>query len=227
MRTVIVIPAFNEEETIERVVAAIPPAAADQIIVVDNGSTDRTPVLAQAAGADVVHEMQRGYGRACFAGFNAAADADIVVFMDGDGADNPAQIPELVRPIEQDRADLVVGSRERGETDPGALLPHARFGNWLAARLMRLLYGLRVTDLGPFRAIRRDVLMSLNMQEMSYGWPTEMMVKAAKRGYRVLEIPVDYRRRAGGRSKISGTVRGTVLAAYFIIGTTIKHAFTQ
>jgi hypothetical protein len=132
-----------------------------------------------------------------------------------------------VEPIRTGEADLVVGSRVRGEQEPGALLPHARFGNWLAARLMRRLYGLHVTDLGPFRAIRRNVLLALEMQEMTYGWPTEMMVKAARRGYRVVEVPVSYRRRAGGRSKISGTVRGTVLAAYHILGTTVRYAFGE
>jgi glycosyltransferase involved in cell wall biosynthesis len=227
MKTVVVIPAFNEEETIRDVLYAIPPGAANRVIVVDNASTDRTPELARDAGADVIYEAQRGYGAACYAGFRASTDADVIVFMDGDGADNPGQIPDLLQPIVRDRADLVIGSRERGEAEPGALLIHARFGNWLAARLMGLLYDLRVTDLGPFRAVRRDVLAALDMQEMTYGWPTEMMVKAAKCGCRVLEIPVDYRNRAGGKSKISGTVRGTILAAYFILGTTIKHAWTQ
>lgn len=225
MHTALVIPVFNEEETIEGVLAAIPPEAVDRVITVDNGSTDRTAELARGAGADLVREPRRGYGSACFAGFRAAAEADIIVFMDGDGADNPEQIPDLIRPIVDGRADLVIGSRERGDAAPGALRIQVRFGNRLAAWLMRLLYGLQVTDLGPFRAIRREVLAALDMQEMTYGWPTEMMVKAARRGYRVLEVPVDYRPRAGGKSKISGTVRGTVLAGYFILGTTLKHAW--
>lgn len=225
MHTTVVIPALNEEDTIEGVLAEIPSNAVDRVIVVDNGSTDRTSELARQSSADVVREERRGYGSACFAGFRSAVEANIIVFMDGDGADNPAHIPELTRPIEEGRADLVIGSRERGQAEPGALRIQARAGNWLAAQLMRLLYGLRVTDLGPFRAIRREVLEALDMQEMTYGWPTEMMVKAARRGYRVLEIPVDYRKRAGGRSKISGTIRGTLLAGYFILGTTIKHAW--
>jgi glycosyltransferase involved in cell wall biosynthesis len=224
MSVTVVIPALNEEETIVGVLDGIPGTIVDQVIVVDNGSTDATARLAQAHGALVVREDRRGYGAACYAGFQTTS-AEVVVFMDGDGADNPVQIANLAAPILADEADLVIGSRTRGEVERGALLPHARFGNWLAALLMRALYGLRVTDLGPFRAIRRSVLAELDMQEMTYGWPTEMMVKAAKNGYRVMEIPVDYRRRAGGRSKISGTIRGTALAAYYILGTTIKHAW--
>jgi len=223
-RITAIIPALNEASTIADVIAAIPHGVIDRVIAVDNGSTDETARVAQAAGACVVYEPRRGYGFACHAGARAAEDADILVFLDGDGADDPPEIPWLVDPIRAGQADLVVGSRARGEREPGALLPHARFGNWLAAQLMRQLYGLHVTDLGPFRAIRRPVLEALHMQEMTYGWPTEMMVKAAKQGYRVVEVPVSYRRRAGGKSKISGTVRGTVLAAYFILGTTLRYA---
>jgi glycosyltransferase involved in cell wall biosynthesis len=223
----VIIPALDEEATIGGVLADIPPGVVDCVIVVDNGSVDATARVAREGGAQVVREDRRGYGWACYAGCVAAREADILVFMDGDGADDPAQIVDLVRPIRAGEADLVLGSRERGEKEPGALLPHARFGNWLAARLMRALYDLRVTDLGPFRAIRRETLDALDMREMTYGWPTEMMVKAAKRGCRIVEIPVDYRNRAGGRSKVSGTVRGTVLAATFIIGTTLKHAWTK
>ena len=173
----------------------------------------------------MIHEPRQGYGFACMAGTLEAAEADILVFMDGDGADNPAQLPSLIHPIAHDEADLVIGSRERGKAEPGSLMPQARFGNWITARLMQLLYGMRVSDLGPFRAIRREVLEVLDMQEMTYGWTTEMMVKAAKLGYRIHEVPVDYRRRIGGRSKISGTLRGTLLAGYAIMGTTIKHAW--
>lgn len=219
-----IIPALNEASTIADVIGAIPSGVVDHVIVVDNGSTDETARVARAAGARVVREPRRGYGFACHAGAQAAGDADILVFLDGDGADDPREIPHLIDPIRAGHADLVIGSRTRGEREPGALLPHARFGNWLAARLMRWLYGLHVTDLGPFRAIRRPVLQALDMQEMTYGWPTEMMVKAARRGYRVVEVPASYRRRAGGRSKISGTLRGTVLAAYHILGTTLKYA---
>lgn len=222
--TTVIIPALNEAETIADVIRTIPADSADRVILVDNGSVDGTAKLAKDAGAEVVHQARRGYGAACHAGFSAAEEADVLVFMDGDGADVPDDIRRLTAPIQRGKADLVIGSRTQGEAEPGALLPHARFGNWLASRLMRALYGLDVSDLGPFRAVRRDVLAALEMQEMTYGWPTEMMVKAARQGYRVLEIPVAYRRRAGGRSKISGTLRGTILAAYHIIWTTLKYA---
>lgn len=225
MHVTIIIPALNEEATIADVVSGVLERIDGQVIVVDNASTDATAERARSAGALVVPEPHKGYGAACFAGFRAARDADVVVFMDGDGAFNPVQIEDLLAPIIADEADLVLGSRTQGRREPGALFIHARFGNWLTSQLMRWWYGLRVTDLGPFRAIRSDVLDALDMQEMTYGWPTEMMVKAAKHSYRVVEIPVDYFRRAGGRSKISGTLRGTILAAYFILGTTVKHAF--
>lgn len=225
MRVAIIIPAFNEEATIADVVAGVPKDVAGQVIVVDNASTDATAERAQTAGARVVHEPYKGYGAACFAGFRAAQEVEIVVFMDGDGVFNPLQIQSLIDPISTEEADLVLGSRTLGRREPGALLKHARFGNWLAAQLMRWLYSLRVTDLGPFRAIRVNVLRALDMQEMTYGWPTEMMVKSAKRGYKIVEVPVDYYRRAGGVSKISGTLQGTILAGYYIIGTTVKHAF--
>ncbi|MGD8633053.1 MAG: glycosyltransferase family 2 protein [Anaerolineales bacterium] len=225
MKTALIIPALNEESVIGQVLAEIPRDFSGQTIVVDNGSSDGTADEAGAAGFRVIYEPRHGYGYACMAGYLAADDADILVFMDGDGADNPAQIPALVQPIEQDLADLVLGSRELGSAEPGALLPQARIGNWIAARLMHLLYGLRVSDLGPFRAVRREVLDALEMQEMIYGWTTEMMVKAAKHGFRIQEVPVDYRQRLGGQSKISGTLRGTFSAGYHILGTTFRHAF--
>jgi glycosyltransferase involved in cell wall biosynthesis len=219
-----IIPALNEEATIAGVIRAVPSESVSQVIVVDNGSTDRTGQIAQDYGAWVVSEPVPGYGRACFAGLKAARNFEILVFLDGDGADDPAQIPVLVELIQSQQADLVIGSRMRGKSEPGAILPHARFGNWLTSQMMRYLYGTRVTDLGPFRAVRREVLDRLDMQEMTYGWPTEMLVKAARLGYRIAEVPVDYRRRAGGVSKVSGTLRGSVLAAYSIIGTTLKYA---
>ncbi len=220
-----VIPAFNEESTIGAVVNSIPPGSVDRILVVDNGSQDATAETAQASGAEVVFEPRRGYGAACHAGYKAAPEADALVFLDGDGADDPGEIGLLLAPIRAGQADLVIGSRVRGAAEPGALLPHARFGNWLASRLMRLLYGLEVTDLGPYRAVRRPALDQLDMQEMTYGWPTEMMVKAAKRGLRILEVPVSYRRRAGGRSKISGTLKGTILAGYHILRSTLRYVW--
>ncbi|NDJ61364.1 MAG: glycosyltransferase family 2 protein [Chloroflexi bacterium] len=220
-----IIPALNEETTIGAVVGAVPRDVVQRVIVVDNGSTDQTVSIAQANGAEIVTETRRGYGYACYAGAAAATDAAVLVFLDGDGSDDPTEIPLLLAPIHEQAADLVIGSRERGYHEPGALLPHARFGNGLAALLMRWLYGLKVTDLGPFRAIRQPVYASLDMQELTYGWTTEMMVKAAKQNYKIVEIPISYYRRAGGKSKISGTIRGTILAAYYIISTTIKYAY--
>jgi hypothetical protein len=177
----------------------------------------------------VVSEPRAGYGNACAAGVAAALKqkAEVLVFLDADGSFDPAQIPDLVTPIETSQADLVLGSRPAGGMEAGAMPPHAQFGNWLVARLMRLIYGLRVTDLGPYRAIRAELLSRLGMQEMTYGWPTEMMVKAARTGAQVVEIPVRYRVRRGGRSKVSGTVRGTLLATYAILFVTLRHAFGQ
>jgi glycosyltransferase involved in cell wall biosynthesis len=223
----IIIPARNEEEPLPDVIAEIPPQVSRLIVVVDNDSTDRTAEVARAAGAFVVHEPQAGYGYACAAGVRAAVGqgAEILIFLDADGSFDPAQILDLLAPIEAGQADLVLGSRPAGGMEPGAMPAHARFGNWLVARLMRLLYRLSVSDLGPFRAIRASLLDQLSMSEMTYGWPTEMMVKAARRGARVVEVPVRYRVRRGGRSKVSGTVRGTVLATYFILFITLRHAF--
>ncbi|MGD9316922.1 MAG: glycosyltransferase family 2 protein [Anaerolineae bacterium] len=227
MNVAVIIPARNEEIPLPGVIAEIPPQCADLVIVVDNGSTDRTAEVAQQAGALVVHEPRAGYGYACAAGVRAAAerDAQVLVFLDADGSFDPAQMAGLLAPIEDEDADLVVGSRPAGGMEPGAMPPHARFGNWLVARLMRLLYGLRVTDLGPYRAIRLDLLSRLRMREMTYGWPTEMMVKAARLDAGVVEVPVRYRVRRGGRSKVSGTVRGTFLATYYILFVTLRYAF--
>lgn len=227
LKTAIIIPARNEEAPLPGVIAEIPLGVADVVIVVDNGSTDRTAEVAQQAGAIVVREPLAGYGHACAAGVQAAEerDAEVLVFLDADGSFDPGQIPDLLAPIEAAQADLVLGSRPAGGMEPGAMPPHARFGNWLVARLMRLFYGLRVTDLGPYRAIRAGLLARLDMQEMTYGWPTEMMVKAARQHARVVEVPARYRVRRGGRSKVSGTVRGTILATYAILFVTLRYAF--
>ncbi len=227
LNAAVIIPARNEEVPLPGLLAEISPGVADVVIVVDNGSTDRTADVAQAAGAWVVQEPRAGYGFACAAGVGAAEErgAEVLVFLDADGSFDPAQIPDLLAPIEARQADLVLGSRLGGGMEPGAMAPHARLGNWLVARLMRLLYGLQVTDLGPFRAIRADLLARLEMQEMTYGWPAEMMVKTARRGARVVEVPVRYRVRRGGQSKVSGTVRGTMLATYFILFVTLRYAF--
>jgi glycosyltransferase involved in cell wall biosynthesis len=225
-RITAVIPARDEEGAIGKVIAALPRHLVQQVIVVDNGSTDNTAGVASAAGAVVVAEARPGYGRACAAGVRAAGDAEVILFLDGDYSDFPEEAPSLLAPILEGTADLVIGSRLRGTREPGALPPHQLFGNWLVSRLMRLLYGMRITDLGPFRAIRADLLASLKMREMTYGWPTEMMVKAARQGARITEVPVSYRKRIG-RSKISGTVRGTVLATYYIFGVTLRYALPR
>jgi glycosyltransferase involved in cell wall biosynthesis len=198
----------------------------DAVVVVDNGSVDRTAEVAQQAGARVVREPRTGYGYARAAGVEVARaqGAEILAFLDGDGSFDPAQLPDLLAPIEAGRADLVLGSRPAGGMEPGAMPPHARFGNWLVSRLMGTLYDLEVTDLGPYRAIRADLLARLAMREMTYGWPTEMMVKAARAGAQVVEVPVCYRVRRGGRSKVSGTIRGTLLATYFILFVTLRSA---
>ncbi len=229
MHVTVIIPALNEAGNIRRLVGEIPSilplVSALGVIVVDNGSTDATAVEAHEAGAKVVYEPRRGYGYACAAGLVAAVEADIVLFMDGDGSFDPAEMELLIRPIVEDRADLVFGSRV-AHIELGAMPPHQRFGNRLVSRLMGLLYGLQVTDLGPYRAIRRDLLLSLNMCEMTFGWPTEMMVKTARAGSRMVEVPVHYRKRWSGQSKVSGTLRGTLLATYFILGVTLRYAFT-
>jgi glycosyltransferase involved in cell wall biosynthesis len=219
----IVIPALDEEESIGQVLTAIPRDGIGEIIVVDGGSTDDTATIARAAGARVICEPRRGYGRACAAGV-AAASGDIILFLDADGADDPGQIPDLLAPILAGEADVVLGSRLAGNMAPDAMPWHQRFGNWLAARLIRWLYGLPLTDLSPFRAIRRESLLALGMEELTHGWPTEMIVKAARGGWRIAEVPVHYRARSGGRSKISGTVRGTILAAYHILRTIFLYA---
>lgn len=207
--------------------AEIPADTVSAVIVVDNGSSDDTARVAVRAGAAVVSEPRAGYGYACAAGIRAAAEqgTEVLVFLDADGSFDAGQIPDLLAPIKADLADLVLGSRPSGGMERGAMPSHARFGNWLVAKLMRLIYGLHVTDLGPYRAIRMELLSRLGMQEMTYGWPTEMMVKAACLGARVVEVPVRYRVRRGGRSKVSGTVRGTMLATYYILFVTLRYAY--
>jgi len=226
VRVAVIIPAHNEEVTLPGVVAEIPPGAAHTVLVVDNGSSDRTVEVAHGVGALVVSEPRIGYGYACAAGSYAAMQlgAEILLFLDADGSFDPAQIPDLVAPLQASQAQLVLGSRTVGGMEPGAMPIHARFGNWLMAWLMRVLYGLRVTDLGPYRAIRADLLSRLRMQQMTYGWPVEMMVKAARCGARVVEVPVRYRLRRGGQSKVSGTVKGTLRATYAILFVTLRYA---
>jgi glycosyltransferase involved in cell wall biosynthesis len=225
-RIAAVIPALNEAPSIGAVVRGLRAhhgRLLHQIIVVDNGSTDGTAAIAQAAGATVVTEPRRGYGYACLAGVVAAEDADIVVLLDGDAADDPADLPRVLGPLLEGSADLVVGSRALGAREPGSMTPHQVFGNWLAATLMRGIYRITVTDLGPFRAVRRARLLDLEMHEMTYGWSVEMMVKAARIGLRYHEIPVTYRRRAGGVSKVAGTLNGSLRAGWCILSTTVRY----
>jgi glycosyltransferase involved in cell wall biosynthesis len=221
--TVVVIPALNEAGHIGELVRETARQPGVEVIVVDNGSTDGTEKIAAAAGARVVKEPRRGYGFACAAGA-AATDADFIVFLDGDYSSLPSEMPVLLGPIMNGSADLVLGSRVMGGIKPGAMPIHQRFGNRLATGLMGLLYGLRVTDLGPYRAIRSDLLDQLQMREMTFGWPTEMMVKSARLKARITEVPVSYHPRRSGRSKVSGTVKGSVLAGYYIIGVTLRYA---
>ena len=219
----VIIPTLNEAESIAAVLAAIP-SEAGEVLVVDSGSTDGTPEIARQAGARVIAEPRRGYGYACAAGLRAA-QGTVVVFLDGDGADDPAHLLELAGPVLADQAEMALGSRLRGRLAAGAMPWHQRFGNWLSAGLIRGLYGLAVTDLSPYRAVRRSALLELEMREMTYGWPTEMIVRAARAGWRIREIPVRYRPRLGGRSKISGTLKGTLLATVFILGTILRYAW--
>ena len=214
-RICVIIPALNEERAIGRVIADIP-AWVDRVVVADNGSTDRTADIARGAGAVVVAESEPGYGAACLAGLTAIADADIVVFLDGDYSDYPEEMTSLVDPIIARGADMVIGSRVLGVREAGALTPQQRFGNWLATRLIRLIWGTRYTDLGPFRAIRVSSLDRLAMRDRTYGWTVEMQIKAAMHAMAVSEVPVRYRRRIGV-SKISGTIKGTIKAGWTIL----------
>lgn len=223
-KVAVIIPALNEAGSIRSLVCELRAMHAVEVIVVDNCSTDTTAAEAQSAGARVVVEPRRGYGYACAAGVAAAQDAEIVAFIDGDYSYLPSELPVILAPILAGQADLVLGSRPLGQISKGALPAHQRFGNWLAARLMNALYGLHLTDLGPYRAIRRPLLLALEMREMTYGWPAEMIVKAARRGARLVEVPVTSHSRRAGRSKVSGTLRGSLLAAWCILGVTIRYS---
>jgi len=224
----VIIAALNEEEAIANVVASVPRDIANEIIIVDNGSTDRTAEVAAAAGARVVTESQRGYGRAFRAGLRSiSSDCEIVVFLDGDGSDYPEMMNRLVEPIMEGTHDFVISSRTRGRRERGSMNWHQVFAGYMVGFFLRLLYGVRSTDMGPFRAIRRDALERLNMREETYGWPLEMQMRAARAGLRTLEVPVDYRRRAGGQSKIAGTVSGSIKAASRILFTLARIALQR
>jgi glycosyltransferase involved in cell wall biosynthesis len=223
----VIIPALNEEESLPFVLGELPWSSLDQVILVDNGSQDRTAEVAAAHGALVVHERQRGYGAACLAGVRAALEADVLIFLDADGSFDARDIPRLTDPIERGQAELVLGSRLAGRREPGAMPLHGVFGNWLVAMAISRLAGIHITDLGPFRAIKRATLERLRMEERTYGWPSEMIVKAVKHGVPICEVPVSYRRRRAGQSKVSGTWRGTLGASYRILRVTVKYARTH
>jgi len=227
-RIAAVIPALNEALSIARVVEGLQGQtllASGEIIVVDNGSTDGTGEIARAAGARVVREERRGYGYACLAGVLAARDAEVIVLLDGDAADDPGDLPRVLGPLLRGEADLVVGSRvaEPGSRARGSMTWQQVFGNRLAASLMRALYGIRVSDVGPFRTIRRDRLLALEMREMTYGWPSEMIVKAARMGYRYREVPVRYHRRLGV-SKVGDTLAGSLKVGWRIVSTILRYS---
>ena len=222
---VVIIPAFNEENGVGQVIREIPREFVKEIIVVNNNSTDNTERIAKEAGATVLREPIPGYGRACLKGIDYLKQMnpkpEIVIFLDADHSDYPEEIPTLLKPIFEG-ADLAIGSRALGKKEQGAMTPQQIFGNWLATRLLDLFYGVKSTDLGPFRAIKYTTLIELDMQDKTYGWTVEMQLKAAKNGFRCVEVPVRYRRRIGF-SKISGTAKGTILAGYKILATIFKY----
>jgi glycosyltransferase involved in cell wall biosynthesis len=219
----VVIPTFNEAESIASVIAAMPRDIVDRVIVADGGSADGTPDKARRAGAEVI-AVGRGYGLACLKGAQVADSADIVVFMDGDGADDPAAMAALVAPIRSGAYDFVIASRALGRREPGSMAWHQLLAGRIAGILTRLLYGVRYTDMCAYRAIRRDTLLTLGMRELSYGWNLEMQMRVARAGLRVLEVPVAYRRRFGGQSKVAGTLQGSIKAGLKIISTFARVA---
>ena len=225
----VLIPAWNEEEALPMVLADLPKNWVRNVIVCDNGSTDGTAKTAHANGAQVVGQPERGYGNACLAGIRylqtlpPSEQPDIVVFLDGDYSDYPDELPNVVAPILNDNMDMVIGSRRLGGMQPGAMTFPQRFGNWLAPLLIRWFYGQRFSDLGPFRAIRWEQMLAMQMEDKNFGWTVEMQVKAAKMKLRCAEVPVKYRKRAGGKSKVSGTIKGAFLAGVKIIATIFKH----
>ncbi|MDP4586771.1 MAG: glycosyltransferase family 2 protein [Flavobacteriales bacterium] len=222
----VIIPAWNEEQSIAKVIADLPASHVREVVVVDNNSTDQTSKVAAEAGATVLLERKQGYGAACLKGIahvnKKALPPDIIVFIDGDYSDYPEQLPELVAPIINEGMDMVIGSRAIGQREKGAMMPQQIFGNWLATSMMRVLYGVRFTDLGPFRAITTKALNAIEMKDQTYGWTVEMQVKAAKKGLKFTEVAMNYKRRIGV-SKVSGTLKGTILAGYKIITTILKY----
>ena len=225
----VIIPAYNEENAIAKVIQDIPPIV-DQIIVVNNNSTDNTYNVAKAAGATVINELKRGYGYACLSGMRYISlqetKPDIIVFLDGDYSDYPQQLSQLIAPIIEKDIDLVVGARVKALREKGAMTYPQKFGNWLATFLMKLFFGARFTDLGPFRAIKYPKLLALNMQDKTYGWTVEMQLKAVKQKYSYVEVPVNYRNRIG-ISKVSGTLKGTIFAGIKILTWIFKYSLKK
>jgi glycosyltransferase involved in cell wall biosynthesis len=226
MRVSVIIPTHNEAQAIQRVLADLPSNLTTEVIVVDSNSDDGTPEIATRMGARVIQEPRRGYGRACLTGMAAANSPDVVVFLDGDYSDRPSELPILLAPIIEGRADITLGSRLGNHSIHGALPWHQAFGNRLAASLIRLLYRVDVSDLGPFRAGRSDVLRALALEETTYGWAVEMILKGDLAGFRIVEVPVSYYPRIG-KSKISGTLKGTVGAGWFILSLIARYYFRQ
>jgi glycosyltransferase involved in cell wall biosynthesis len=229
MSTAVIIPALNEEGAIAAVVRDSLIQDINWVIVADNGSSDQTAEIARRAGAQVVDAPRLGYGYACAAGTARAIalGATVLVYIDGDYSSVPDEMVRLLDPLRENKADLVLGSRVLGTIGEGAMPPHQRFGNDLSSWLISKLYGVEVTDLGPYRAIRTELIQELGMREMTFGWPTEMIVKAVRNGARIVEVPVSWRRRRAGQSKVSGNLRGSLLAAYYILGVTIRYAVFQ
>ena len=223
MRASLIIPALNEADCLAQLLAELPLDLLHQVIVVDNGSTDNTAEVARKLGAIVIEEPRRGYGSACAAG-TVAAGGEVLVFMDGDGSFVPAELARLLKPIVQDEADLVLGARRLQDSQGDLMPPHQRFGNRLFAWLLRRRYGLVLTDLGPYRAVKRELLLALDMQEHTYGWPLEMIIKTARARKRIVELPVSYRPRIAGQSKVGGTLRGSLLSAYRFFHVMLRYA---
>ena len=226
MKIAVVIPTLNEARAIAGVIQAVPQNAIQEIIVVDNGSTDDTAKQAAAAGARVIYEPRRGYGSACWSGAKAARGSDIIVFLDGDRSDDPKQLEVIAGPVMRGQADLVIGNRIGGKLEKGAMPLHGKLGNRIIVFVLRLLYGVRIRDIGSFRAIRTRALWDLRMEQMTYGWPVEMVVKAARQGLRIKSVPIKYRKRIGV-SKVTGSFRGSVLAAYYMFLVPLKYLFKR